>query len=740
MLLTAAQATAAPVYVDLTAGFDTDTVLEAGGTALSDPLDATHERIDGKTLPASYADGTPWATPDGRATFRFGPLNKSARDAAALNGQTIAVPNARYGSVDLALLAAPDNYADPFTTLQFQYTDGSRETNRFGPLAGWFASPTAFDHTYHTYTDSSGVKTIVTFKTDWGDTDTTYLMESRGNGNSGGNRFVDGTGYALYLIPVPTDLKEATLGITVGNNFVVSLAATYADPTASPLEGYTEVANSMTLYNGFEHRSLGNLKLYEFELKDLLAAGTGELYVLLTDATPNNGWGPYLQNISVYSGVNRQFADTITPVVDASKATVYAQFLTDGGAAEKPYLYDNSGSGPSNRRHRFADGSGSLTYKFDFPDTVTDAKLAVDMANNFVVAISGPINVTRYAQISPGAADEKDFLVDEGNSVLGNGYRFADGSAYMIYQFDLPDDVSSAVAQISVGNQFIIEAAAGTNGEFTLERDYVAETGNEITDNSNLMVYNIALDAFLKNNPQKIVQIRLSDGVPSGGWGPYLTSIVIADRAVSGQSTFKTVANSMDLFGVDVRTEINKACYTIDLASVLSANNPKKEVFVKFSDGSTADGWGPGLFWMAAYSGTLDLQSDAAVFKGLKTMDGAPEGFGVDLLRRRYPLNSAKTLKEIVLPAQPSSSANKAYLLAATLNPAATEVKLTAQRAANSTLLLSWPTAAGSYVAQTAGAITGPWVNLTQTAVTQGDQNVVTVPIAAGASFYRLKQ
>ena len=112
----------------------------------------------------------------------------------------------------------------------------------------------------------------------------------------------------------------------------------------------------------------------------------------------------------------------------------------------------------------------------------------------------------------------------------------------------------------------------------------------------------------------------------------------------------------------------------------------------------------------------------------------------MDLLHRRYPLNSAKTLKEIVLPAQPSSSANKAYLLAATLNPTATEVKLTAQRAANSTLLLSWPTAAGSYVAQTAGAITGPWVNVTQTAVTQGDQNVVTVPIAAGASFYRLKQ
>jgi len=93
-----------------------------------------------------------------------------------------------------------------------------------------------------------------------------------------------------------------------------------------------------------------------------------------------------------------------------------------------------------------------------------------------------------------------------------------------------------------------------------------------------------------------------------------------------------------------------------------------------------------------------------------------------------------------VLPSQPAIDANKAYLLAASLNPAATEVKLTAQRGANSTILLSWPTAAGSYIPQTAGAITGPWSNVTQAASTQGDQNVVTVPMSVGASFYRLKQ
>ena len=668
-------AVAQPVYLDLKALFDTDTVFESGGTALSNPLDTNRERIDGKTLPAAYADGTPSTTQDGRTSFLFAPLKKSSLDAVAINGQTIPAPNGRFTSLDLALLAAPDSFGDPFTSVQFRYTDGSKDEQRFGPVPGWFASPTAFDHTFYSYTDSSSVKTIVSFQADWGDNEATYLLQSRGNGNSGGTRFVDGTGYVLYLIPLSKDLTAATLGITVGNNFVISLATEYSDPEVSLTDGFTEVANSMKIYNGFEHRALGNLKLYEFDLLPYLAKKTGELYVLLTDATPSNGWGPFIQNISIYTGKNILFGDTIAPKLDASKATVYAEFMTNGEDPEKPYLYDNSGSGPSNVHHRFADGGGSITYRFDLPDTVTDAKLTMDLNNNFVVSLSGPTNIIRYAQITPGAANEKDFLIDEGGSILGGGYRFADAGAYMIYQFDLPDDITTAVAQINVGNQYVIEVAAGTDGEFVKERDYVAETGDEITSNTNLGIVEVKLDSYLKNNPNKIIRIRLSDGIPSNGWGPYLTGITIVNQSNTGEQAFQTVLSSKDLFGIDVQSGMNKAYYTIDLSPILkAANNPQKEVFVKFTDGSTGDGWGPGVFWMAAYSGTIDIQSDRAVFNGLKAVNGEPDVFGVDLLHRRYALDSAKTLKEIAFPAQPSIETDKVYLLAATLNSAGTNV------------------------------------------------------------------
>jgi hypothetical protein len=293
---------AEPIYINLQPLFDTDVVLEQNGTALTGPLDPAHERIAATSLPSSYQDGAVVSAADGRTTFKLGSLRTSSLDALALNGQVLDVPDQKYSSLDLALLAAPGNYASPFSKLTFRYTDGSSDERRFGPVPGWFASPTAFDHAWFSYTDSSSVQTLLSFRTDWEDAEANYLAQSRGNGNAGGNRFIDGNGYALYLLPIPTDVTEATLGITVGNNFVVALAAEFHDPDESLTDGYTEVANSMTIYNGFEHRALGNLKLYEFDLKPFLAQKTGQLYVLLTDATSNNGWGPYVQNMSVYTG------------------------------------------------------------------------------------------------------------------------------------------------------------------------------------------------------------------------------------------------------------------------------------------------------------------------------------------------------------------------------------------------------------------------------------------------------
>ncbi|HOW65500.1 MAG TPA: hypothetical protein P5186_03190 [Candidatus Paceibacterota bacterium] len=736
--LAAAICAQAQTYLDLQPLFDVDAVLEPNGTGIGNALDAEGRRIDAATLPPVYTDGSETVTQDGRAKFKFGPFKQSALDAVRVNGQVIQVAPGLYESLDLAMLSAPGALAYPFGDLELRYTDGSKDLLRLGPVPGWFNSPMAFDHTLYRFTDSSQVQTVVSFRTDFGDGEAAYIFQEQGNGNSGGNRFVDGNNYVLYRIGDLGNLKQGTLGVTVGNNFVISLATEYYDPSYSTTDGYTVVANSMVIYDGFEHRALGNLKQYDIDLAPFLSKGTGEIYILFTDATTSNGWGPYIQQILLYTGTARTFEQVLEPVIDTSKATVHAMFRT-ATDAEKPFLYDNSGSGPSNRGHRFADGSGSITYRFDLPDEVTQAKLTVDMANNFVVSLSGPSDLQRYFSVAAATADEKTFLVDEGGSIAGGDFRFADASAYMIYQFDLPDDVTAAFAQIHIGNQFVIEAAAGTAGNFKLEKDWVAETGEETTDISNLDYYYVDLAPYLANNPSKIVQLRFSDGIPANGWGPYLKSIVIQNRKDSGQTVFTPVLEAQTMFGEDIHNEYNKKYYTLDLAAIL-AGNPKKEFMVKFTDGSTADGWGPGIFWMAVHTGDIAIQTDQLVFNNLKTTQADPANYGAAMLHRRYPVNSAKNLSAIAFPTQPSSEDNRIHLLAATLNDALAAPSLKIERIAENKIRLSWPASASGFKLQSATSLGTPvsWNIVQESPQTVGNELVLEVLTSESAGYYRL--
>ncbi|MBX3734062.1 MAG: hypothetical protein KF791_15915 [Verrucomicrobiae bacterium] len=738
LLACAAVCAHAQTPVDLSALLSVDAVLEPGGVGLDGGLDADGRRLDATTLPTGYADGTPIRTTDGRTMFQFAPLLQSGFDALVMDGQLLEVPVGQYTSLDLALLSAPEALGNPFGAIQFQYADGSIQTNRLGPVAGWFNSPTAFDHTLYRFTDSSEVQTLATFRTDFGEEESHYLMEERGNGNSGGNRFVDGTGYVLYRFGDLRGLSEAKLGVTVGNNFVISVASAMHEPSFST-EGYTVVADSMVIHDGFEHRALGNLRQYDVDLAPFLAEGTGEIYLLLTDATPANGWGPYLQQILLYTGTTKNFEEALEPVVDAGTSTVHAMFRT-GTPAETPHLYDNQGSGPSNRGHRFADASGSITYRFDLPDDVTAASLTMDLANNFVVSLAGASETVRYANVVAATAEEALYLVDEGGSVAGGDFRFADGSAYMVYQFDLPDEVTTAYARIHVGNQFVIEAA-GEVGDFVVERDWVAETGDETRDNSNLDFYTVDLTPYLAENPSRTVRIRLSDGLPFDGWGPFLKSIAIQNRAESGDATFVTVLESETLFGEDIRNEWNKRYYTLDLANVL-ADNPQKEFYVRFTDGSPSDGWGPGIFWMAVHTGPIAIETDRLVFDNLKTTLGDPAGYAAALLYRRYPVQGDKTLTRILLPARPAAESSRVHLLAATLS-AAVPVEtpaLIATVTPDGRVRLSWPATATGHQLNVAPSLVtpSPWTRVAGTPVLDGDSLTLTVSADDPVAFYRL--
>ena len=251
LLITSGSMVVAQTYINLQSLFSADTFLETGGTGLGDALDVDGRRIDAGTLPVNYVDGLPVTTQDGRAKFQFAPFRQASLDALVVTGQVILVPEGKYESLDLAMLSAPESSGDPYREIELRYSDGSKEIKRLGPVAGWTNSPTAFEHVFFRYTDNSQVQTFHNFPTDFGVEEANYLVLQSGNGNAGGNRFIDGNGFAVYRIGDLAGLTEANLGITVGNNFVISLATTFVDDPFLPItNGFTVVANSMEIYGG----------------------------------------------------------------------------------------------------------------------------------------------------------------------------------------------------------------------------------------------------------------------------------------------------------------------------------------------------------------------------------------------------------------------------------------------------------------------------------------------------------
>jgi hypothetical protein len=725
-------------HVDLSQAFNADVFLESGGLGLGDPLDSEGRRIDAGTLPSTFVDGSTVISTNGRASFRFAPLKSESFDAVRIEGQAIDVTDGRYSSVDLALLSAPGAFSNPFSMIDFIYADGTTNSVRFGPVAGWFSSPTVYDNALFRYSDQSGVTEHISFPTN-GENDFDYLYQSANSGISGGWRFADGTGYFLYRLDT-AGISSGKLGITVGNNFVISVATNYNDPSFSTSEGYTQLASSMEIYNGVDHHSLANLKEYEFDVTDFLATGTGELYILLTDGSTGDGWGPFVQRIRLFEGTARTFEERLRPTIDSSDATIYANFQI-ASDEETPFLYDNSASGPSNRGHRFADGAGSLTYRFNLPDDVTEAKMTVDMENNFVVSIAGPAQGTSYAKFTANTDTEPTYLIEAPGTATQPNARFADGTGYMIYEFNLPDEVTTAFARVQVGNQFVISAAAGAEGEYTVLQDYVLETGNEIRDNTNFDFYTVDLTPFLSANAEKIVRIRLTDGVPVDGWGPYLRSIEIVDSETAGALEYTEALNSQNMFGEDFHNEANRGYYTIDLSSVLTNNNPGREVNIRFTDGSTFDGWGPSLYWLSVYSGEIEINTDSLIFPALKSTFGDPASRPVGLLARNYPLDPSRTLASIQLPEQPADQSSTVYLLAATLNAAVAvnEPELQAARVDADSIRLSWPTTEG-FRLQSSPALgsAAQWNDSTATVQDNAGTSSAEVNTTGGTAFYRL--
>lgn len=100
---------------------------------------------------------------------------------------------------------------------------------------------------------------------------------------------------------------------------------------------------------------------------------SGTIYINISDAFTADGYGPSVYHVSVTSDGNETIAD-----------------FRPGTDAEDPFLFDDGGSHLADYPGgwRFADGTSSIIYKFDYPSQATRLAITLSMWNQFKVSAS----------------------------------------------------------------------------------------------------------------------------------------------------------------------------------------------------------------------------------------------------------------------------------------------------------------------------------------------------------------
>jgi hypothetical protein len=106
----------------------------------------------------------------------------------------------------------------------------------------------------------------------------------------------------------------------------------------------------------------------------------------------------------------------------------------------------------------------------------------------------------------------------------GEGFRFADGAASIVYRFDVPAAARALAATVEIWNQFKVSASTDA-----ADWHIVLQEQDPVRDASNRDDYAIDLSRFAGAST---LYLRFEDALPADGWGAAIRSIdVTADGA-----------------------------------------------------------------------------------------------------------------------------------------------------------------------------------------------------------------
>ncbi len=651
-------------YVDLGSLFDQDAFVQSP-PGLTDPLAEDDNYLDSTTLPADYEDGSAYPVVDGVNSFMYGVLQSEELDSVLVDGQTFEVSSGNYTALYLALLSPEGGVTDLSKSITLNYADGNSEEVQFGPFTEWIDSPLRFYDQEVEFIDDSDITTYLDIQLQQNDQD--YIFEIIGdspNEPRDDYRFVDGNAELIYEFDLEDDLTSAKMGIDMSNNFVVEISNDFGDT-------YTEVLNSMDMFGEDVHDS-SNRDVYEVDLTSFLETIPDNIiHVRFTDGTPSDGWGPSIWNISIFSGEMVRYEDLPTPNLNDENAEILADFRTNTDA-EDEYLIDHQSS-LSGAGHRYADGDGYFIYEFDFEEDLTEAKALINMEGDFVTSISTNRDMETVLDFQPGGDRDEEYIFEDNGSANAGSFRFVDGSGSLSYILDLPDDLTEATLNINMQNNFVV-SLAGYFIEYEEVLNSMEMFGEDIHDGSNNDVYSIDLSSYLEDNDPNEIFVLFEDGTPDDGWGPAIFNISVT---TGGAGDYTEILTADEVFAdslipYDGTHTRNKDYYDVDLTPFLGQNE-SNSLALRFTDGNTDNGWGPGVFRILVYTGELSVQHDSLAMAGLDTTNGLPSDahpWGVNLFSRAYPVDSDRTLESATLPEMDQN----VFLFAATLEGTTTSV------------------------------------------------------------------
>ncbi len=268
--------------------------------------------------------------------------------------------------------------------------------------------------------------TDLSFNT-FSDAESDYIYRDVGSWDTGTYRNADGESYIIYEFPISEGDTHAQLSLRIRNQFKISATNTNPDNPnayevvvqAQPTE--QEKADNVPHWADREAETITVCDLSKWcENND-----EGYIYVMISDAAPENGWGPCIYKdtpITFWSGktaapdveqpkTTEELAAEILAKYDFAEGDQYFMVDTEG---ENKFIYKAEGSWINEHHNRVHDNNSYTIYAFDVKASDTKAILSGAFNNQWVIraTMGDPNDLSSYVEIGAAQRTEAEIAED----------------------------------------------------------------------------------------------------------------------------------------------------------------------------------------------------------------------------------------------------------------------------------------------------------------------------------------